>query len=58
MQNTPLSVELRKMYNWKSLLSEGMLAEGKSNMGDTTRLERVVARLLLGAAPIAMSVLC
>ena len=57
LQNTPLSVELRKMYNWKSLLSEGMLAEGKSNMGDTRRLERVVAKLLLGVPHTAMSVM-
>ena len=57
MQNTPLSVEIRKMYKWKSLLSEGMLAEGKSNMGDTRRLERVVAKLLLGVASTAMSVM-
>ena len=48
MQGTPLSSELRKMYDWQGLLAESQLAEGRSNLGDTRRLERVVSKLLLG----------
>ena len=49
MQGTPLSTELRRMYEWQGLLSERQLSEGKSNLGNTRRLERVVSKLLLGA---------
>ena len=50
MQGTKLESDLRRMYSWQGLLSERQLAEGRSNMGDMRRLERVVSKLLLGVS--------